>query len=132
MNPCSGSIDHGFYQFSPTLYFDYFSANGFAVVGCYLDEPLRYSPLDKRKGRIFRYEYVDGEHPIVSSTGIDLVFFATREIIGEADGSHKPNQSLWKNVWASSLEKVDRATASPPRKVGLSPLHEGVTTGNTP
>ena len=29
INPTSGCIDHGFYQFSPTLFLDFFSANGF-------------------------------------------------------------------------------------------------------
>ena len=29
VNPMSGQVGHGFYQFSPTLYFDYYSTNGF-------------------------------------------------------------------------------------------------------
>src|SRR5262249_172525 len=58
VHPSTGSIDHGFYQFSPTLYFDYFGSNGFSIVSCYLNEPLRYDPVDKRKGRILKYEYV--------------------------------------------------------------------------
>jgi len=29
VNPMSGQVGHGFYQFSPTLYFDFYAANGF-------------------------------------------------------------------------------------------------------
>lgn len=29
VNPMSGQVGHGFYQFSPTLYYDFYTANGF-------------------------------------------------------------------------------------------------------
>ena len=105
MNPSSGAIDHGFYQFSPTLYFDYFASNGFSVVSCYLDEPLRYDPIDERKGHIYKYEYVDDELPIVSSTGFGVAFFAKKQTIGEADGSVKPIQSLYRNAWNANQDE---------------------------
>jgi hypothetical protein len=31
-SPTNNFVDHGFYQFSPTLYVDYYSANGFADI----------------------------------------------------------------------------------------------------
>ena len=99
VNPSSGAPDHGFYQFSPTLYFDYFGSNGFSVVSCYLNEPLRYCPIDRRKGRIFRYEYVDDEIPFVSSTGFDVAFFATKNTLDDTDGGVTPVQSLYSNIY---------------------------------
>ena len=32
MNPCNGYIDHGFFQISPTLYFDYYLQNNFKIL----------------------------------------------------------------------------------------------------
>jgi hypothetical protein len=119
INPSTGAIDHGFYQFSPTLYFDYFGSNGFSVVSCYLVEPLRYDPVDDRKGRIFKYEYVGWEIPIVSSTGFDVAFFATKKANGDADGSVKPIQSLYRNIWDAGKDE------SPPSD-------EAVKTDSTP
>ena len=31
-NPCNGYIDHGFFQISPTLYFDYYLTNNFKII----------------------------------------------------------------------------------------------------
>ncbi len=31
-NPCNGYIDHGFFQVSPTLYFDYYLTNNFKII----------------------------------------------------------------------------------------------------
>lgn len=37
-NPCNGYIDHGFFQISPTLYFDYYLSNGFKIVFAHIVE----------------------------------------------------------------------------------------------
>ncbi|HYV40056.1 MAG TPA: class I SAM-dependent methyltransferase [Gemmataceae bacterium] len=34
--PVSNHVDHGFYSFSPTLFWDYYQANGYQVEHCYL------------------------------------------------------------------------------------------------
>ena len=54
--PASNAIDHGFYSFSPGLFFDYFNANGFKVLGCYLKEgsPLFY----KKRGKLYKYNEI--------------------------------------------------------------------------
>jgi hypothetical protein len=116
INPCSGAIDHGFYQFSPTLYFDYFGSNGFSVVSCYLNEPLRWYPVGERKGRIFKYEYVDDQFPITSRTGFEVAFFATKNMSGNGDGSVKPFQSLYRNMW--NAEQGNKEALSPSDEEG--------------
>jgi hypothetical protein len=40
LSPSSNHVDHGFYMFSPTLFADYFAANGFQINTLYL---VRYS-----------------------------------------------------------------------------------------
>jgi hypothetical protein len=39
-NPCQGYTNHGFYNFQPTFYFDYYGANGFTDMKCWLMELL--------------------------------------------------------------------------------------------
>ena len=47
--PSSGGIDHGFYSFSPTLFFDFFTANGFSNFGCHLIEGSNFNYMKKSK-----------------------------------------------------------------------------------
>jgi SAM-dependent methyltransferase len=35
-SPCNNWVEHGFYQFSPTLMFDYYASAGYTVVGSFL------------------------------------------------------------------------------------------------
>ena len=51
--PCSIAIDHGFFSYSPTLFFDYFCANGFENISCYLVEGSPYNY--ERKGKVWQY-----------------------------------------------------------------------------
>src|SRR5262249_39194439 len=85
-------------------------------------EPLRWYPLGERKGRIFKYEYVDGDFPITSRTGFEVAFFATKNMTGDADGSVKPFQSLYRNMW----------NAEQPNKEVLPPSDEERETGSSP
>ncbi|WP_052045515.1 methyltransferase domain-containing protein [Prochlorococcus marinus] len=91
--PCSNSIDHGFYSFSPTLFFDFFEANGFTNLSAYLHEG---SPrLYERKGRLFKYKHTCKEIPIVSSRGIELIFFAQKSKEYKSDNLRKPIQLIY-------------------------------------
>lgn len=38
MSPGSNYVEHGFYQFSPTLFYDYYRANGFEDLRCFIVE----------------------------------------------------------------------------------------------
>jgi len=91
--PCSNTIDHGFYSFSPTLFFDFFEANGFKNLRAYLREgsPRVY----ERKGRLFKYKHTSKEIPLVSSRGIELLFFAQKSKEYKSDNLRKPIQFVY-------------------------------------
>jgi len=77
--PSSNSIDHGFYQFSPTLFYDLFSCNGFENFSCYL---LEYNPLNYlRKGKVWRYTGFGMEYPLITPKGVEVFFTATKPTI---------------------------------------------------
>ena len=52
VGPLNNQPNHGFYQFSPTLYYDFYEANGFQV-----EEASLYQMLDKPAGMRFSAPY---------------------------------------------------------------------------
>jgi SAM-dependent methyltransferase len=52
-SPSHNHVDHGFYMFSPTIYWDYFHANGYRIVKANAFEYDRYQP----NGEWIVYEY---------------------------------------------------------------------------
>ncbi|MFC1767269.1 class I SAM-dependent methyltransferase [Candidatus Margulisiibacteriota bacterium] len=67
--PTSNYIDHGFYMFSPTVFYDYYSSNKYSISGCFLlklprDNSLPNEPLWDI------YEYLPGCLDIYRDRGI--------------------------------------------------------------
>ena len=54
VSPCNNSVDHGFYQFSPTLFHDYYQANRFKDLRVYLAEDV-YGGNYSTRVRLFHY-----------------------------------------------------------------------------
>jgi hypothetical protein len=100
--PASGCIDHGFYSFSPTLLFDFFSNNGFHNFSCYLLEGSQFSVM--KKARVYKYDHVGDQHVLVSSKGVEVAFFATKtSAVSNSAKLVKPMQSLFlNNIWKKS------------------------------
>ena len=92
-HPSSNALDHGFYSFSPTLYFDYFGANGFTDMRCYITEgsPYTYG----KKQHVFEYKRVGQEYPLLSGQAVGSVFFATRRADHVAVAQKIPTQSVY-------------------------------------
>ena len=61
--PCSNMIDHSFYMFSPTLFFDYFENNGFEIYKCFLKTRSPYYPYNRTK--FYEYLFQGNEIPIL-------------------------------------------------------------------
>ena len=104
VNPSSNVMDHGFYSISPTLYWDYFSANGFSDMCCYL-----IAGSTRGKARLFRYHGVECrwglEVPMTSSSGIEIAFTARKSLDGGSREAVKPMQSLYTETesWQGGL-----------------------------
>lgn len=97
--PCSNAIDHGFYSFSPTLLFDFFSKNGFGNFSCYIREGSSYNYL--KKGKLYRYTQAGPEYTLTSNKGVEVCFWATK-IKPTAVTINKPIQKIYENnLWVS-------------------------------
>jgi hypothetical protein len=119
INPASNFIDHGFYSFSPTLLYDYFNANGFSTVACYLRELNPYAV--ERKGRLFKYDHVGDESPFMSPLGVEVAFIGRKEKITGATEGVSPFQGLYRNAgwWRAGVEGLDTTIPRPPARSAL-------------
>ena len=89
--PSSNAIDHGFYSFSPGLFYDYFNANGLEVLSCHLREgsPVFY----KKIGKLYKYNGIGTEIPILSSAAIEVITIAKKNI--SIENAVKPTQNVY-------------------------------------
>ncbi len=97
MLPSYNAIDNGFYSFSPTLLFDFFSANGFSNFSCYLREGSNFNYT--KKGKVYQYNYVGKEYSLTSRRAIEVCFFATKKRSRKFKAMNKPFQSIYLNLY---------------------------------
>ncbi|MBI5399113.1 class I SAM-dependent methyltransferase [Candidatus Saganbacteria bacterium] len=95
--PAANAIDHGFYSFSPTLLFDYFSANGFENFSCYLIEGSSFNIA--KKAKIYRYDKVGRPFPLLSDKSVEVAFFATKKTDTDNAKIIKPIQNIYANFY---------------------------------
>ncbi len=117
--PSSNAINHGFYQISPTLFFDYFTLNGFKNFSCFI---LEGSFLNYEKGaKIYQCkEAALKEQLILSSKGVEVMFFATKgKTLINSSREKWPIQSAYRvsNYW--NKKTTQSKIKSPLRKIIL-------------
>jgi SAM-dependent methyltransferase len=96
--PSSNHIDHGFYMFSPTLFWDYYCANFYEVNVC---EVFCYRSDDVYGGKWAISDYVPGALTRVSHGGLDdgiygIIMIATKTVETTCDAI--PQQGLYSNI----------------------------------
>jgi hypothetical protein len=108
MSPTSNYVDHGFYSFSPTLFYDFYSENGFEIDQCRL---FRHTYNVEGKAWIAG-DYSPGSLDSISFGGLDDGLYATFFVATKtaASTAHRiPQQSLYRRHWA----KKNPATPAP-------------------
>jgi len=108
--PASNAIDHGFYSFSPTLFYDYFGDNGFGNFSCYLRE-CSYLVYERRC-KLYEYTSIGSEFPIFSKDSIEVAFIATK--IEDKPILKKPFQNVYKqkDIWELGVSDEIRQSAT--------------------
>jgi hypothetical protein len=89
MSPTSNYVNHGFYQFSPTLFFDFYEANRFSDLSAAVVEHNVYLP-----DRPWRVRAVGPTERVVSSLALLTVFVARRTI--ESSTDRIPTQTFYR------------------------------------
>ncbi len=94
-SPASNWVNHGFYQFSPTLFYDYYGANDFVGLKGYIAEHDIYL-VGSRPWEFFE---IRGEGRLASKQGLMTVFVAEKAITSTVD--KVPIQSQYAQVYAA-------------------------------
>jgi SAM-dependent methyltransferase len=74
MSPVSNWAEHGYYQFSPTLFYDYYGANRFEGLQGYLVEQSPLDPMGKRGRKFWGWDIRRTHKPLMSGQLL-LVYF---------------------------------------------------------
>jgi SAM-dependent methyltransferase len=98
LNPAGNYIDHGFFTFSPTFFWDFYTANGYEVERAILAR----IPGDSAHGRWEISNYVPGSLDSVATGGLDdskyQFFFIATKTDG-ATGDRIPQQGYYRKTW---------------------------------
>lgn len=106
--PSHNHVDHGFYMFSPTLFWDYWSANGYSIDAAYWYEFEPFWFLSKFESPPWRVRrYLPGSLDGLGYGGfgrrqVALFFVATRG--AEATKGVIPQQSYYQRFWSEEAK----------------------------
>jgi len=108
--PISNHIDHGFYMFSPTLFYDYYSANNYHIN---VFQIIKYRMSDPQNWEIL--DYVPGSLLSVSMGGLDDACYATYLVVTKTERSTWdaiPQQGMYsKYLWNSDQRDLSIAAS---------------------
>lgn len=76
-SPATNWGEHGFYQFSPTLFYDYYSANGFQGHDCFIVDQRGYD-VTKQAWDFYKWNLNRGYCNMVSSSMLAILFTAEK------------------------------------------------------
>lgn len=109
--PVSNAVDHGFYQFSPTLFYDYYVQNGWE-----LERALLFLARDfESPWTVYRYD--EGSLDALSSrffevrvSGVTMagLFFVAKKV-GGASSTVTPQQGAYVRAWGDGGEASAKA-----------------------
>lgn len=100
--PSSNFVDHGFYMFSPTLFHDYYEANGYEIRKSYIFE----FTADHDQNPWIIYDYKPGSIDHLSFGGwggkklLGVFFVAVKTALSSANVV--PQQGMYRQKWANS------------------------------
>ena len=110
-SPTSNFVDHGFYMFSPTFFFDYYGANRYLVENATVFE---LETSHNTPWKLHKYPPGEGGNLSICGLGSSMLgtfFVATKEI--DSTSGIIPTQGFYKDLWCkSSVKSIDSQNAS--------------------
>lgn len=103
--PTSNFVDHGFYMFSPTLFFDYFTANHFDIHSIQVTQSSPQQQTDP----CFFADYEPGSFNSVSYGGLNDSIYGVvciAEKTEQSTGDLIPQQGMYNKIWSNSTASV--------------------------
>lgn len=113
-SPSHNYVDHGFYMFSPTFFYEYYAQNSYKIIHSYLFE----SSFENNTSWHV-YEYRPGQLEFLSFGGfgkkmLGIWFVAQKEAL--STGGKIPQQGAYFHQWS---EKKEQKTSQPNRLIQL-------------
>jgi hypothetical protein len=112
--PASNAVDHGFYSFSPCLFYEFYRTNGWRIDACQLlDFGTKLLPI-----RMTAYDYVppiprDALDGYLPGTVHYTFFVATKTAESRCDAI--PQQNFYQDLWDGARDAdAGAATGAPP------------------
>jgi SAM-dependent methyltransferase len=96
-SPTSNLVDHGFYMFSPTLFYDYYTANNWEINNIYV---ISMTPNHETEPSFYT-EYEPGSFDRVSRGGLNGSMYATMCFVTktiESTANQIPQQGLYSRM----------------------------------
>ena len=105
-SPSTNHVDHGFYMFSPTFFYDYYAANGYEIIKSYIFEYDKEH--DTKPWTIYKYEPGCIDHMSFGGWGNKLlgIWFVVLKL-QTSRYDIIPQQGWYKRAWS----KVDENQA---------------------
>ena len=95
VSPTSNWVNHGFFQFSPTLFYDYYAANGFVELRAWLAEHDAYSAISGA----WEFFEIGARDRIATRHGLMTVCVA--EKTDDSTSDRVPNQSHYAEIYTA-------------------------------
>lgn len=99
VSPMNNYANHGFYQFSPTLFLDYYTANNFSHLRCFLIEHDVYHTSVRKQVEVFETRSNPGM--IISKRPVLMVFIAEKTVKSTED--RLPTQAFYQITQSNPL-----------------------------
>lgn len=99
LSPMNNYANHGFYQLSPTLFFDYYSANEFTGLRGFVVEQS-VSLTGRTRWSLFEWSAARGEHHLTSPNQLLFIFVAEKTADSTVDKI--PLQSTYRKQFAAA------------------------------
>ncbi|MBV8074718.1 MAG: hypothetical protein JO140_04740 [Candidatus Eremiobacteraeota bacterium] len=106
-SPVNNYVNHGFFQISPTLFFDYYGANGFdAMHGVFVAQPVQQAMTTPWNFLAYEDRFFSGLNSVVcgEETQLSLHFHAKKG--RESAGEVLPIQNYFRRVFENDLEWI--------------------------
>ncbi|MEL7061609.1 MAG: class I SAM-dependent methyltransferase [Acidobacteriota bacterium] len=123
MAPSNNHVDLGFYMFSPTLFADFYAANGWRLEGIRIFEYVSFwvrGVLHTGPWKVYRYTPGVLDHLSYGRFGNrQLGIFVVATKTAESTGDVRPQQSFYRDLWRRSDDGVPTASTTSGRDLPL-------------
>lgn len=118
MATSSNHVDHGFYMYSPTLFHDFYSENGWSIDAAYFYEFAPFWHRHRFESAPFEiYRYTPGCLDDLAYGGMGAAQLALFFAVTKSPGARAdviPQQSYFRRFWPGAEAEQEKIAAAPP------------------